>query len=124
MKKQIQVDGAPRAIGPYSQGVATGSTVYVSGQVPLDPITGELAQGIEAQAARCIENLRAVLAGEELTLDHVVKTTVFMTDLTQFSAMNEVYAHYFVAPYPARSAVQVAALPLGASVEIECIAHR
>lgn len=124
MKKQISVTGAPAAIGPYSQGIAAGDTVYVSGQLPVDPATKEMAQDIAAATARSLENLKAVLGGEGLSLANVVKTTVFLRDMGDFAAMNEVYASYFEAPFPARSAVQVAKLPLGAPLEIEAIAVR
>lgn len=124
MKKQISVTDAPAAIGPYSQGIRAGETVYVSGQIPVDPSTKEMQQEISAATARSLENLKAVLAGEGLTLANVVKTTVFLADMADFAAMNEVYARYFEAPFPARSAVQVAKLPLGALLEIEAIAVR
>lgn len=124
MKQQISVAGAPAAIGPYSQGIAAGGSVYVSGQLPIDPATKEMAQDIAAATARSLENLKAVLAGEGLTLSHVVKTTVFLKNMDDFAAMNEVYARYFSAPFPARSAVQAAKLPLDAPLEIEAIAVR
>jgi len=125
-KSAIATTAAPAAIGPYSQAVRIGNTVYTSGQVALDPASGELvAGGIDAQTTRVLENLKAVLAAAGLDFAHVVKTTVFLKDMADFAAMNALYAKYF-APEgvvaPARSTVQVAALPKGALVEIECIA--
>ena len=120
------LDPAGKVAGaPYSPGLDTGTTLYVSGQVPLDPKTGKLVPGdIKAQTEQVFANLRDVLQTAGLSLHHVVKSTVFMTDLAEFGAMNEVYAKQMPAPYPARSTVQVAALPLGAKVEIEVIAVR
>ena len=123
MKTVIATTAAPGAIGPYSQAVDTGSTVYCSGQLGLDPATGVLPEGVVAQTHQSLKNLQAVLASAGLTLDNVVKTTVFVQDLGDFAAVNEVYAQYFHS-YPARSCVQIAALPKGALVEIECIAVR
>ncbi len=112
-------------VGPYSHAVAAGELVYLSGQTPLDPKTGKLVTGdVGAQTAQCFENLTNVLAAAGLTLDDVVKVNVFLTDIGDFAAMNAVYATKFAAPYPARSTVGVAALPLGARVEIEMIARR
>lgn len=122
MKKEIKVQNAPAAIGPYSQGIAAGNTVYVSGQLPINPATGKAPEGIAAQTEQSLKNISAILAGEGMTLENVVKTTVLMADMNDFSAMNEVYGKYFHAPYPSRSAVQVAKLPTGAPIEIECIA--
>lgn len=124
MKEQISVQNAPAAIGPYSQGIAAGETVYVSGQIPVNPATKQIPEGIAAQTRQSLENLKAVLAGAGLGLENVVKTTVFLKSMDDFAAMNEVYAQYFTAPFPARSAVQVAKLPLDAPLEIECIAVR
>lgn len=122
-KEEICTGAAPAAIGPYSQGVRAGGMVFVSGQLPLDPATGvPVAGDMQAQVARCLENIRAVLRAAGLDLQHVVKTTVFLTDLGAFAAVNEVYARYFTPPYPARAAVQVAALPKGAAVEIDAVA--
>ena len=122
-KRAIQPENGPVAVGPYSPAVRVGDWVFCSGQIPLDPKTGQLVQGsIAEQTRQCLENLKAVLAEVGLELKHVVKTTVFMTDLSQFPAMNEVYAQYFEEPYPARSTVQVGALPKGALVEIEAVA--
>ena len=116
--KRIVSDKAPAALGPYVQAVDTGSTVYCSGQLGIDPATGALAEGVVAQAHQSLTNLQA-----GLTLDNVVKTTVFVQDLGDFGTVNEIYAQYFH-EYPARSCVQIAALPKGALVEIECIAAR
>ena len=124
MKKPIDTAGKV-AGAPYSVAIDTGATVYVSGQVPLDAKTGKLvASDIKAQTGQVFVNLRSALQEAGLSLHHVVKSTVFMTDLGEFGAMNEVYAKHMPAPFPARSTVQVAALPLGAKVEIEVIAVR
>jgi 2-iminobutanoate/2-iminopropanoate deaminase len=112
-----------KAVGPYSLAIAAGDVVFLSGQTPLDPATGKLIEGdIRTQTRQCFENLKAVLTAANLGFEHVVKTTVFLTDMADFAAMNEVYKTFMVAPYPARSTVQVAGLPLGARVEIEAIA--
>ena len=125
-KSAISTSDAPAAIGPYSQAIRTGDTVFTSGQIPIDPATGDLVPGgIEAQTTRVCENLQAVLAAAGLTFAHVVKTTVFLKSMADFAAMNAIYAQYFAPPGtipPARSTVQVAALPKDALVEIECIA--
>ena len=124
-KKIVLTDKAPAPIGPYSQAVSVGDLVFLSGQIPLDPATGELVdQDIEAATTRVLENIRAVLETEGLTFRHVVKTTVFMKDLSLFPRMNAVYATAFPDTPPARSTVQAAALPRGVSVEIEVIASR
>jgi 2-iminobutanoate/2-iminopropanoate deaminase len=116
--------GAPKAVGPYSVAVRIGDFLYSSGQIPLDPASGALVSGgIEAQTEQVLENIKVVLADQGLTFGNVVKTTVFMTNLGEFTQMNGVYSKYFLEPFPARSTVQVAALPKGASVEIEIIAH-
>ena len=122
MKKQIITENAPKAIGPYSQGICIGNTVYVSGQIPVDPKTGIMADSIEEQAHQVFKNLAGILAEEGLTFRNVVKTAVFLDDLSNFAAVNAIYESYFSTPYPARSCVQVAAIPKGAKVEIECIA--
>ncbi|MBI5818409.1 MAG: RidA family protein [Verrucomicrobia bacterium] len=124
MKPQIvATDKAPKAVGPYSQAVRAGEFLFCAGQIPLDPATGQLVPGgIQEQTARVLENIKAVLASQGIGLEHVVKTTVFMTNLADFAAMNEVYAKSFPNNPPARSTVQVAALPKGAQVEIEVIA--
>lgn len=122
MKKAVSTAKAPAAIGPYSQGVAAGGWVFVSGQIPLGTDGKPVEGGIEAQTERCILNIAAVLEAEGLDLADVVKTTVYMTDLSLFPIMNEMYGKHFEAPYPARATVQVVALPKGVSVEIEAIA--
>lgn len=124
-KKIILTDKAPAPIGPYSQAVSVGDLVFLSGQIPLDPRTGELVDAdIEAATARVLENIKAVLESEGLAFRHVVKTTVFMKDLALFPRMNAVYATAFSENPPARSTVQAAALPKGVSVEIEVVASR
>ena len=122
MKQALATEQAPAAIGPYSQGIAAGETVYVSGQLPLDPATGAFPEGIAAQTAQSLKNIRAILAQQGMTLANVVKTTVFLADINDFAEMNKVYGEFFTQPYPARSAVQVAKLPKDAPLEIECIA--
>jgi reactive intermediate/imine deaminase len=123
MSKQIvSTPAAPAAIGPYSQAVRAGNTLWLSGQIPLDPLTKELVKGdIEVQARRVFENLKAVISAAGAGFDDVVKTTIFLTDLGHFAEVNKVMAEYFREPYPARSTVGVAALPRGAQVEVECI---
>lgn len=125
MKKSIHTDAAPAAIGPYSQGIDAGSLVFLSGQLGVDPATGSLLGGdIAAQTSQALKNVQTVLRSAGLTLEHVVKTTVFLADMADFTVMNEVYASFFPTPCPARSAVQVAALPKGARVEVEVIAAK
>lgn len=124
MKKAVSTDKAPKAIGPYSQAVEEGGFVFVSGQIPLDPSGAVVEGGIQAQTERCLLNIEAILVAAGLGMGDVVKTTVYMTDLGQFPAMNEVYARHFKTPFPARATVQVTALPKGVSVEIEAIAGR
>jgi len=125
MKKVVATHAAPSAIGPYSQAIAHGDLIYCSGQIGLDPASGKIVEGgIEAETRRVLENLREVLIAAGLTLAHVVKTTVFVVDLADFATVNRIYGEHFEAPYPARSTVQVAALPRAARVEIEAIAHR
>jgi reactive intermediate/imine deaminase len=123
MQRQIvQTQQAPQAIGPYSQAVRVGDTVYLSGQIALDPATGELVRGeIELEVRRVLDNLKAVAAAAGGSLDHAVKLTVFLTDLALFGKVNEIMQQYFRAPYPARATIGVAALPRGARVEMECI---
>ncbi len=124
-KKIILTEHAPAPIGPYSQAVAIGDFLFLSGQIPLDPKTGALLDSdIETATKQVFENIRAVLAAEGLDFTHVVKTTVFMQDLGLFPRMNAVYASYFPENPPARSTVQAAALPKGVSVEIEVVANR
>jgi reactive intermediate/imine deaminase len=123
MSKQIiSTADAPAAIGIYSQAVRVGNTIWVSGQIPLDPVTQEMIKGdIEAQARRVFDNLRAIVAAAGASLDDVVKASVFLTDLSHFALVNKIMAEYFREPYPARAAVGVAALPRGAQIEVECI---
>lgn len=119
----IQTDAAPAAVGPYSQGISAGNTAYISGQLPIDPATGQFpGTDIISQTRQSLNNVEAVLTANGMTMADVVKATVYMTDISEFTAMNEVYAEFFTAPYPARAAFQVAALPKGAKVEIEVIA--
>jgi reactive intermediate/imine deaminase len=121
-KTVISTAAAPAAIGVYSQAVRVGNTIWVSGQIPLDPQTKELVTGdMEAQVRRCFENMKAIVLAAGATLDDVVKATVFLIDLAHFGLVNKVMAEYFREPYPARAAVGVAALPRGAQVEVECI---
>lgn len=121
----ICTKNAPAAVGPYSQAIDCGNLVFLSGQIPLVPETGLVAEGgLEAQAHQMFANIKAVLAEAGMSLSNVVKTTVFMTDLSQFAAFNAIYAEYFKAPYPARSCVEVSALPKGVLVECELIAKR
>jgi reactive intermediate/imine deaminase len=122
-REVVNTANAPAAIGPYSQAVkATGTFVWLSGQIPLDPATGQLVSGeIEVEAARVFDNLKAVAEAAGGTLNHAVKVNVYLTDLAHFAKVNEIMATYFKLPYPARAAVQVAALPRGARVEVECV---
>lgn len=123
MRTAVHTNSAPTAIGPYSQAVRSGQLLFVSGQVPLDPTSGALVDGdIAVQTHRVMRNLAAVLRAAGASFDDVVKTTVFLVDLGDFAAMNEVYATYVVAPAPARATIQVAALPKDARVEIDAIA--
>lgn len=121
-RDQVQTSAAPGAIGPYSQAIRTAGFVFASGQVGADPTSGELAAGVAAQADQALRNLRAVLDAAGSGLERVVKTTIFLVDIGDFAAVNEVYARHFSPPYPARSTVAVAALPKGAQVEIEVVA--
>jgi len=121
--KTIHTDKAPKAIGPYSQAVRSGNLVFCSGQIGLHPATGEMVTGgVVAETQRILGNLHAVLAAAGATLDDVVRTTIYLTDLADFAAVNEVYGIFFAAPFPARATVGVAALPRGAKVEIDAIA--
>ena len=125
MKRAIASDRAPKAVGPYSQAVAFGDLLFCAGQIPLDPVSGEIVgDDVTAQTERVVENIKAVLTVNSMTLADVVKTTVFLIKMDDFAAMNEVYARHFLQPFPARSTVAVAALPRGAKVEIEVIAAR
>ena len=122
-RQPIHTDNAPKAIGPYSQAIRSGNTLYLSGQTPLDPATGEMVAGdIEAQATRVFENLKAVLSAAGASFDDVLRVGIYMTDLGNFAKVNEVMKRYFREPYPARSTIGVAALPRGAAVEIDLIA--
>ncbi len=125
MKKlEIKTEQAPQAIGPYSQAIVADGMLYASGQIPIDPASGVIeADGIEAQTKRVLDNIKAILSSSKLDFCDVVKTTVFLTDINDFAAVNEIYAQYFSAPYPARSCVQVAALPKSAKIEIEIVAR-
>jgi 2-iminobutanoate/2-iminopropanoate deaminase len=123
MRQAISTDQAPRAIGPYSQAVRIGSLLFVSGQIPIDPATGSLIEAdIATQTRRVFENIKAILAAAGATFDNVARTTVFLADMGDFVAMNEVYAGYFETPAPARSTVQAARLPKDARIEIDVIA--
>ena len=122
MKKVISTTNAPAAIGPYSQAIEANGFVFASGQIPVNPATGEVPEGIEAQTRQSLNNLKAILEAEGLSMSNVVKTTVLLSDIANFAAMNGVYAEFFSAPYPARAAFQVAALPKAALVEIEAVA--
>ncbi|MCU4751219.1 RidA family protein [Halobacteria archaeon AArc-curdl1] len=123
--EEIQTDNAPAAIGPYSQGMIDGDQIFVSGQGPVDPQTGDIvSEDIKEQTARTLENVEAVLEAADSSLENVVKATVFVTDMANYAAINEVYAEYMSDPFPARSAVEVAALPIDIGVEIEVIATR
>ena len=121
--KAISTNNAPAAIGPYSQAIEANGTIYVSGQLPINPATGEFAQGgIKAEARQSLTNIKNILAAEGLDMSNVVKVTVLLADISYFAEVNEVYAEFFAQPYPARSAFALAALPKGANIEIEAIA--
>ena len=123
MKTAISTTQAPAAIGPYSQAIEANGTIYVSGQLPINPATGEFAEGgIKELTAQSLTNIKNILAEAGLTMANVVKTSVFLADMADFAEMNEGYAQFFSAPFPARSAVAVKTLPKGARIEIECIA--
>ena len=126
MKQRIDTDQAPAAIGPYSQAIDSGhGLIFVSGQLPIDPATGAFPEGgVQEQTRQSLTNAEAILKAAGLSLANVVKTTVFLADMGDFAAMNEIYAQFFSEPYPARSAVAVKTLPKGALVEVECIAAR
>jgi len=122
-RQALHTENAPAAIGPYSQAVRCGNTLYCSGQIPLDPATMELVEGdVTVQARRVFDNLTAVLAAADSTLDHIARLGIFLTDLGDFAAVNAVMAEYFNQPYPARSTIEVSALPRGARVEVDAIA--
>lgn len=122
MKTVVSTEKAPAAIGPYSQGIRAGNLIITSGQLPIDPATGAFPETIEEQTRRSLENCKAVLDAAGATMENVIKTTVFLSDMNNFAAMNGVYTTFFVGDCPARSAVEVARLPKDALVEIECIA--
>ncbi|MDR2813864.1 MAG: RidA family protein [Prevotellaceae bacterium] len=125
MKKTIHTDKAPKAVGPYSQAIEVNGTLYISGQIPINPATGAVVEGgIVEQTEQVFRNIKAILSEAGYTPEHVVKTTVLMQDLNDFAAMNEVYAQHFTAQQPARSTFQVAKLPLGVQIEIETVAVR
>ena len=125
MKKVISTPKAPAAIGPYSQAIQVGNLIYTSGQIPIDPATGQLVEGgVKEQARQSLSNIQAILQEAGLTMASVVKTTVFMADMADFAEMNSVYAEFFTEPYPARSAVAVKTLPKNALVEIEVVAEK
>ena len=124
MKKVVATTNAPGAIGPYSQAIIAGDNMYISGQLPIDPATGELAEAcIKCQTKQSLKNIQAILESEGLSMKNVVKTTVLMQNIGDFAAMNEVYAEFFTEECPARAAYEVAKLPKGAQVEIEAIAY-
>ncbi len=122
--KQIDTPNAPGAIGAYSQAIAVGELVYTSGTLPVDPATKAIPEDIKSQATRVLDNLKAILEAAGSGMDKVVKSSIFLADINDFKAVNEVYATYFSKPYPARCCYQVAALPLGAKVEIEMVAAK
>ena len=124
MKQPISTTKAPGAIGPYSQAITTGNLLFISGQIPVNPADGSIPEGIKAQTAQSIANIKAILAEAGMSMDNVVKTTVFLADMSLFTEMNEVYAENFTAPFPARSAVAVRELPKQVLVEIETIASK
>lgn len=124
MKVKIESGNAPKAIGPYSQAVLVDDTLYVSGNIPVNPATGDVADGIVNQSKQVFENMKAVLNEAGMGFENVVKTTAFLTDLSNFATFNEIYASYFVEPYPARSCVEVSKLPKNVLVEVECIAKK
>ena len=123
-KKQIQTENAPSAIGPYSQAVRVGKWIFTAGQIPIEPKTGNMVSGhIKEKTRQVMENIKAILEAGGAKMDDVVKSTIYMTNLQDFSAVNEVYGEYFKEPYPARSTVQAAALPKGVSIEIDVVAY-
>ena len=123
-KTIVRPKKSPPAVGPYNHAVRTGDMLFCAGQIPIDPKTGNLVEGdVKAQTFQVLENVKAILDEEKLTFKNVVKTTVFLTNLADFASMNEVYSKYFTADHPARSTIQVAALPRNANVEIEVVAH-
>ncbi|MDR2455521.1 MAG: Rid family detoxifying hydrolase [Deltaproteobacteria bacterium] len=123
MKKAVSAEAAPAAIGPYSQAIICGQLVFVSGQLPINPATGQMPGSAADQARQSLKNIEEILKAAGSSLDKVLRTGIFMTDLGEFQAVNEVYASFFSGAYPARSTVQVAALPRGANIEIEAVAE-
>lgn len=121
---EINTDKAPAALGPYSQALINGNMIFISGQIPVNPADGSIADTIEAQTEQSISNIKSILAECGLDISNVIKTSVFLSDLNDFAAMNEIYGKHFKSPFPARSCVQVAAVPKGCRIEIECIAIR
>jgi 2-iminobutanoate/2-iminopropanoate deaminase len=125
MRHAIQTDNAPKPIGPYSQGIIDGDFIFLAGQGPTNPGTGKVEMGdVTSETKRTFENMKAILEAAGSSLDKVVKCNVYLRDIKDFAAMNEVYKSFFKAPYPARTTIQAGALPGGIAVEIECIAHR
>ena len=120
--KAIETTAAPAAIGPYSQALAKGDFLFLSGQIPVNPETGAIAETVEEQAEQSLKNITAILKENGMNMQNVIKTTVFLSDLKDFAVVNKIYAEHFQKPYPARSCVQVAGIPKGCKLEIECIA--
>lgn len=123
MKEVINTKAAPAAVGPYSQAIKCGSLIFVSGQLPLDPATGEIPAAIADQTRQCLENVKAILEAADSSLDKVLRVGIFLTDLADFKTVNDLYVTYFFQSYPARTTIQAAALPLGARIEIEAVAE-
>ena len=121
--REIKTSAAPEAIGPYSQAIIVNNMVYTSGQIPVNPVTGDIPQGIEAQAKQVFENIKNLLIASGTSINNVIKTTVFIKNMQDFPVVNSVYAEYFTEPYPARSCVEVSALPKGVLIEVEAIAE-
>lgn len=124
MKKEIATDNAPKAIGPYSQGILWNDLIFASGQIPVNPANGEIPAGIKEQTKQVLENVSAILKSSGSSIENVIKTTVFIKNMNEFADMNAVYETYFTKPFPARSTVEVARLPKDVLVEIEVIAHK
>lgn len=122
MKRLIETKKAPAAVGPYSQGILSGNTLYLSGQIGIDPVTQQLEEGIEAQTRRCFDNIRVLLSEAGYSFSDVVKITLFLANMQNFTIVNQIYATYFSTPYPVRSCVEVSALPKNAAIEIEVTA--
>lgn len=124
MKKELSTSNAPKAIGPYSQGVIFNNLIFTSGQIPLNPENMQMVEGIENQAIRVFENIKAILESSNSNMDKVIKTTIFLKNLKDFDVVNSIYEKYFNKPYPARSCVEVAKLPKDALIEVEVIAYQ